>query len=481
MNNPLQRIPQKFWAFSALLVWVALCYLLLNKSPYGIDEGAARALLLVWSVSDDVVSPVVTLGFPDFRALFFAPVGYLWVGNIVAAKVFTLLVMSGAVWALYRWRQHSGQSESALLASGLLLLSPLLVRQIDTISVAPYLLFIFALGAWADQMYRDSPQAFGGMYFLQILLCLMSVTLHPIGMAYPLALLWGWYMTPPDTKHRKHFLVGIVFVVLFGLLLTLGWHNTEWFANPIRSMSSLLLGPSEDRGIGISGWMAGLSVLLIALWVIWKQAGVLWADMLGRTLMIGLVIGLVTGDEIWGVAVLATCLYWGLPLVLPTSTDTSGGFWAQRGIAMTLFFVLSTASMLADKAYYQAGLDGYISSRDSLIKTLAEDRDNFSNGGTAGQSLPDRHPVRVASQWPGLTMLACRCDALPLPPPGKDSGSLLAMLKGIDYLIFDPRDPNNKLLARNLATMDAGNVETVALQQGGVIVAIKSPHTGKSQ
>lgn len=481
MNNPMQRIPQKFWAFTALLAWGALCYLLLNKSPYGIDEGAARALLLVWSVTDDVVSPVVTLGFPDFRALFFAPVGYLWVGNIVAAKVFTLLVMSGAVWSLYRWRQHSGHSESALLASGLLLLSPLLVRQIDTISVAPYLLFIFALGAWADRMYHDSPQAFGGMYFLQILLCLMSVTLHPIGMAYPLALLWGWYKTPPDTKHRKHFLVGIVFVVIFALLLTLGWHNTEWFANPIRSLSGLLLGTSADKDIGIFRWMAGLAVLGIAFWVVWKQAGILWADMLGRTLMIGLVIGLVTGDEIWGIVVLATSLYWGLPLLIPTSAGTSGGFWAQRGIAMTLFFVLSTTFMLTDKAYYQAGLDGYISPRDSLIKTLAEDRGDFSGEGTAGQGLPDKRPVRVASQWPGLTMLACRCDALPLPPPGKDSGSLFAMLKGIDYLIFDPRDPRNKLLARNLATMDAGKVETVALQRGGVIVATRVPQTGKSQ
>jgi hypothetical protein len=47
-------------------------------------------------------------------------------------------------------------------------------------------------------------------------------------------------------------------------------------------------------------------------------------------------------------------------------------------------------------------------------------------------------------------------------------------LRGVNYLIFDPRDPANSSLSSNLATMDAGKVETVALQSGGVIVEIKS-------
>lgn len=474
MNNWLQRIPQKFWAIAALLLWGGLSFVLLNKSPYGIDEGAARALLLVWSVTDDVVSPIVTLGMPDFRALFFAPVGYLWVGNIVAAKIFTLLVMSCAVWSIHRWRQHSGNSETALLASGLLLLSPLLINQIDAISVAPYLLLVFALGAWADLSYRESPQAFGGMYFFQILLCLVSVTLHPVGLAYPLALLWGWYKNPSDEKHKNYFFGGIIFVVLLALLLTLGWNNIGWFSNPIRSLSSLLAGPSSARNIGTFGWISGIAILAILLWVIWKQAGSLWSDILGRTLLIALILGMLTGDETWSIIVLTICLYWGLPLLLPTNTNPSGGFWGQRGIVMALFFILSTTSMLADKANYQTVLDGYLSPRDNLIKTLAEDRASFV-GEEPVPSLPAKQPIRVASQWPGLTMLACRCDALPLPPPAKDSDALLAMLRGVNYLIFDPRDPKNISLARNLATMDAGKVETVALQQGGVIVAIKNP------
>ena len=219
-------------------------------------------------------------------------------------------------------------------------------------------------------------------------------------------------------------------------------------------------------------------MLVVLLLVIWKQAGNLWVDFLGRTLLIGLIIGMSTGDETWSIIVLAICLYWGFPLLLPTRIDSTSGFLGQRGIAMALLFILSTAFMLADKANYQMMLDGYISPRDNLIKTLAEDKGSFLEEET-GQNPPDKKPVRVASQWPGLTMLACRCDALPLPPPVNDSNGLLAMLHGIDFLIFDPRDPRNISLARNLATMEAGKVETVALQKGGVIVEVKSSHLCK--
>src|ERR1700690_3493598 len=154
MNNWFSRIPNKYWAYLALVFWGLLSFLLLNKTPYGIDEGAARALFLFWSVVDDVVSPIVTTGLPDFRTIFLVPAGFLWSGNVLAAKITTIFVTSFAAWFIYAWRQRSGDSESALLASGLLLISPLVIDQIDTISVAPYLLTIFALGAWSDKIYR---------------------------------------------------------------------------------------------------------------------------------------------------------------------------------------------------------------------------------------------------------------------------------------------------------------------------------------
>jgi hypothetical protein len=140
--------------------------------------------------------------------------------------------------------------------------------------------------------------------------------------------------------------------------------------------------------------------------------------------------------------------------------------------------------MLSSKLRYQTLQTSDLSPRDSLIKVLAEDSGLFLNEEPA-QDGATKKSIRVASQWPALTMLACRCDALPLPPDAKDSEALFDMLHGIDYLIFDPRDIQNGSLAHNLANMEAGKTETIVLQQGGVIVQVKNrlpvpaPDTGK--
>ena len=75
-------------------------------------------------------------------------------------------------------------------------------------------------------------------------------------------------------------------------------------------------------------------------------------------------------------------------------------------------------------------------------------------------------------------MLACRCGAVPLPPSAKDELKF-EMLRGINFLIFDHKDPRNRSLSRNLAMLNAGNAETLALQEGGVIVKIKAEEPAK--
>jgi hypothetical protein len=480
MNNWLSRVPQKYWGYLSLSLWGVLSFMLLNKTVYGIDEGAAQALLLAWSVADNVVSSIVTLGLPDFRAVILAPVGFLWTGNVLAAKIATIIVMSGAAWAFHAWRRRSGDSEGALLATGLLLISPLVLDQIDTVSVAPFLLVTFVLGVWSDQIYRDSPQAFGGMYFAQLFLCLVSTTLHPVGLAYPMALLWSWYRNPLDRKHQNYFIGGIVLTVLSALILTLGWGHVEWFTNPVKGLSSAVLGSTESGKIGTFRWFTGIGLLCILLPVIWKQAGNLWSDLLGRILLVALVIGILTGDDIFGMIALAICLYWGLPLVLLKRAGSQGGFWAQRGVALLLLVVIATAFMSIDKARYQKVMEGNLAPRDSLIKALVENIESPSND-EHKQLPPSAKPLRIASQWPARTMLACRCDTLPLPPSAKDEQTLFSMLKGINYLIFDPRDPKNGSLSHNLALMGAGKVETIILQQGGVIVEIKGSPIAQKQ
>jgi hypothetical protein len=421
---------------------------------------------------------VVTLGLPDFRAVFLVPIGFLWTGSVLAAKVATILLMSAAVWACHTWRRQQGESESALIASGLLLISPLVISQIDTISVAAYLLLTFGLGAWSDHGYRKSPLPFGGLYFLQLFLCLVSVTLHPIGLAYPMVLLWAWYKNPIDSKQRNYFLGGVGFVVVLALFLTQGWHHVGWFSNPIKSLSSLLIGAPDGGDSGVTQWIAGIGVLFVLALVIWENASALWKDFLGQVLLLGLVIGLFTGDDIFNIVALVICLYWGLPLLLFKPQNTQSGFWGQRGLAFVVTFILATTFMVFDKMSYLTVQSGELNPREALIKSLAEDSGNVLNI-DATQTTPPKKPVRVASQWPALTMLICKCDALPLPPAAKNNENFLAMLKGISYLIFDPRDPANSSLSRTLATMDAGKVETTALMQGGVVVEIKQSPSAK--
>ena len=473
MNSLLTRIPNKYWAYLALCLWGALCFLILNKTYYGMDEGAAHALLLVWSVSDNVVSPIVTLGFPDFRTIFFVPVGILWTGSVVAAKIMTMVVMAIAAWSIHTWRSRSGESEGALIGSGLLLISPLAVSQIDGITVSAYLLFSFGLGAWSDHIYRESRRAFGGMYFAQIFLCLVSVSLHPIGLAYPLALIWGWYKNPVDRAHRNYILIGISSATLVAFALTSGWNNIDWLGNPIRSLSSLVLGPAGGDAFGTFHWVCGVGMLFALLWVVWKQAHTLWVDFLGRTLLIALIIGALTADDIFGMLALVVCLYWGFPILLRKPTSSQGNFWGQRGVVLFLSILISTSFMMIDKATYQSLSMTTLSPRDSIIKALAEDSGLFSSD-EVEQIVSAKKKILVRSQWPSLTMLACRCDALALPPNAENSDALLAMLKGTDYLIFDPRDPTNSSLSHNLAAMDAGKVETIALQIRGVIIQVKN-------
>ena len=67
----LARIPIQIKILLLFLFWggLALLFHLLRFDPYGIDEPAARALLLNWTVADHVVNPIVVFGLPDLRPL----------------------------------------------------------------------------------------------------------------------------------------------------------------------------------------------------------------------------------------------------------------------------------------------------------------------------------------------------------------------------------------------------------------------------
>jgi len=80
-------------------------------------------------------------------------------------------------------------------------------------------------------------------------------------------------------------------------------------------------------------------------------------------------------------------------------------------------------------------------------------------------------------------MLALKHPVFPLPKAADNGQQLLASIKGIDYLMFDPSDPANQGLAHNIAQL-SGYTQTVALQEGGVIVKVlgesQPPEAAKS-
>lgn len=471
MDNLLKRIPQAYKTGAVFLVWGVFIALILQRTPYGIEEGAARALLLVWSAVDHVISPVITLGVPDFRALFFIPAGILWTGQIMPAKVFAVAFMAAAGWSMYTWRRDAGEAESALLATGVLLISPLILSQLDALGVAPYLLCLFAFGAWMDRNYRQQPQvAFGGWYFAQMVVCFVATALHPAGLGYAATLASKWYQEKSDVRRRKQFLAGIAVSVLCALLLTFGWRNAEWLANPFVSLSALLEMPAIADS---SQWFTSSIVALALIWVVARKFTALRLDFLGSSLLFGLIAGVFAADHAWAVLAFTIILYWGFSWLLSVTVPGLSGFIGQRGVAFIVLFALCVSFLSIDRSRYETSREGVVTAHDALIESFVQET-NATTNTNAGIATERAAAIKVASQWPGQTMLACRCDAYPLPPDVADEQTLLKMLHGIDYLMFDPQNKHNESLVRNLAMLGGEYTEVISVQTSGVIVQIKA-------
>jgi len=479
------NISPRHQAYAALALWGAIVLLLLRHGPYGIDESAARALLLSWSIADQVANSALTFGMPDLRILPFLPVGFLWSGSVFAAKVFTVLLLALSSWMLFGWKSRSGSPESALLATGLLMISPLALAQIDAISTGIYLLACFALGHWLDVQFRGNPRPFNGWFFAQIFLCAFSVSLHPAGLAYPLALAWSVRGGPLAPKYQRYFLGGVAFAVLFFLIpkylfsMRILWNDLVWFQNPVKSLGTVFSGSSLDEAEPVLQWLPGGLVLGLAVGIVLLKFRTLCQDLTGRTLLIGLFLGSAVGDQAWAMIVLAVVLYFGLPMLLrPADASAQGGFMKQRGWVLALVFIGSTLFMHADKAYYQAGRSGGLTAQDELIKTVATGAESERRAAEADDGVK-RPRFIVASQWPGRTMIACKCDTFPLPPVKHDDPQAqLASLHSVTYLALDPKETANIDLARNLSLL-GGVVETISLQAGGVLLHVKDDAAAK--
>ncbi len=465
MNSDTVNLMEKYWGFVVLALWLSamLLFGLISTEPYGIEENAARGLLLNWSVADNVINPVLILGVPDFRALLFMPIGAYWPGSILAAKVLTLLIAFAAVSMLYRWARDSEGKEAALIASALLLISPALLSQIDAMDIGPYLLLGFALGAWMDRAYRRKPRYFGGWYFGQMIWVAILISLSPMAIAYPLALAWHWQKNPDEHKKSRHVFIGLGISTVVAVLISGGWDNIAWFGNPVEALALALQGSVAWSRADIV-WAPGIIATVLLALVIAIEREFFLRDLLGRMLFLAIVFGLVMANEAWALLAITATLYRGVPLLIRWNQSWhKQSFLGQRGLVAVLTLMVATTFMWQDKAHALMHKIEAYTPEDELIMRLA----NIA----ADQS----RPFRVASQWPGRTMLATRRDVLPLPRYYDNLEQLEKNLKGLTHLAFDPYAEENKLLADGIASL-TGVTETLALMKGGVILAVRD-HT----
>lgn len=462
VTQTVSRLFERYWGFLVLLVWgAALISLdLLRTTPYGLDEGGARGLLLIWSIFDKIINPIVTLGIPDFRALLFIPLGAYWPGSLLAAKVFTLLLAFAAVTILFRWSSRTTDQEVALIASALLLISPQLLNEIDSVDTGVYLLLALTVGAWLNATYRKAQRAFGGWFFVQLVWTAITVTLHPAGLAYPVILAWSWYQDPLDPRLKRHLGIGLLIVSSVTLALRGGWPTIEFGINPLLSLAQ-----AHQAVIGVAdpNWLVGALFGLLLVIVIWVDRRFLARDFIGLMLVAGLILGLFAADSAWVILALTLLLYRGTALLISLNQKFTGGLLQQRGLVLVVGFVLATVFMMTDKARHEAIALGTLSPQDQLIHFLAQD------------ITEETKDFKAASQWPGRTMIAVRRDVFPLPTAEKDAPTLLQNIRGITHLIFDHMDIRNRDLSRNIAEA-TGVAETLFLEKGGVVVQIRQPN-----
>jgi hypothetical protein len=450
---------RNYWGILTLIVWGAsiIALQLLRISPYGIDETAAHALLINWTVSDRVVNPIVVLGAPDLRALLFLPLGVYWAGSFLALKVFMLLIFFGATTLLYRWSREQWGDETAMLASGLLLISPLALMQIYAVGAGPFLLLGFALGAWLDRSYRAGGKPLSGGYFLQLLLIVTVVSIHPAGLAYPIALAWEWWRNPVDRRQQKHLWFGITLATLFVIVFRFGWPALNWGINPLFTLGDLVMG-SVPGDLTPPHWAEGLLPASLFLCVLFYARKQILPSLFLRMLTFGIAIGLVAADHGWGLLVLAFILYVGTALLIRSNNALgANSFAGQRGFVMIALFAATTTFMLGDRAYRSSIVNESVDPHDEIIRTLVI------------QSEEVKDSFITSSQWPARTMLALKRPVFPLPPPAADPESLLQNLGKIDYIVFDPFDVRNAKLREQFAAL-SGPVETLVQQSRGAIL-----------
>lgn len=461
----MTNIFQRYAWVGVLALWLGgvLFFKLLHFDAYGIEEAAAQALLISWSAIEHIANPIVVLGAPDFRGLLFAPVGLYWPGSIVAVKVFTAIVAFGAILLTYRWSQRVSGTESALIASSLLLIAPATFYQINSLGAGPYLLLLFGLGYFLYNKHLESDRVVNGWYFLQLLNLAIATSIHPAALAYPAALAWLWKEKPDNKTGQRQIWIGVGLTVAFVLMMRYGWYGMNWLSNPLASIATTLFGP-QDENIESLGWgLFPTALLILILLFDWRN---LFGDFMGRTLLLAIILGLAAADSGWAYLAVILIIFRGVPLLIAANNRMGKqSLVGQRSIVFIGILIAATTFMINDRILRMNIEIGLLSSQDNIIRTLATELQDV------------KEPVNSSSQWPARTMLATKHPAFPLPPAGNDNEILLRNIRGVRYILLDPYDEANKALAANLAQL-SGATKTLVIEKRAVLMQVVQKDAG---
>ena len=425
---------------------------------YGIEEGAARCLLLDWSLGSHMLNPIAVLGFPDMRALLFAPLNFHWIGDLTAAKMLVMFLTLATGLMLYRWAEKELDDESALFATGLWLVAPLTISQIDSLGAGNFLILVCILCYWSAGFYRASVHAMPGNYFVLMLLIALASSMHPAGIGMAAGLVWHetWVHRPAKRKRIALF-IGLGVMLFFVLSTRTGWPSLELFVNPMPALATVLEGDLSD----VPSFGLGLLVLGLLLLALFAGMRRMRGDLFSSMLWGGVLVGAVCADTAWAELVLTYVLFEGLHgLILANNRFGGNGLMQRRGIVAVCVLVLTLGFMLGDKQRLLFNQTQGMHRVDSLIADLSK-----LTAGMKGQ-------IMVASQWPGRTMLATRHGALPLPPIRMDDPqAFLHQMHGVVFLVYDHHDPMMKAMNRQVAEL-SNRIKTESILPGGIILRL---------
>ncbi|MDQ6981527.1 MAG: hypothetical protein Q9M08_00775 [Mariprofundus sp.] len=444
-----------------ILAWVFIA--LFRYDNYGIEESAALDLLLNWSIVHQIASPVAFFGVPDLRAILFVPLDMHWVGSLIAVKVYTMFFLFGTALLLYNWAEECHGSESSMIATALLLIAPITLMQTDAIGSGIFLLWAFAVAAIFDDLMHASERTAPSWLFLQMLMCAFAVSLHPMGLALPLVVIWRWVREPVERKKAHRMIAAIVAATAIMLLLRWGWYGMDAAtANPLNILADALLGSpilhaANSWGMGLIIADLGIAAMIATLFM--KKLNI---DSTSLMLIVASAIGALHADHVWVLIYWATTLYLGVPLLIKLNERIGWrGIAGQRGGVLVVVMILVVLSTMVAKNTYATRQMELKSDTDKIISVLQREAEN----------APIDQFI-AASQWPARTLLVTRRDVLPLPPTSADIRDFEAKIKGITHIAFNPQQKAMHDLARNMAAL-SHKYETIALMPGGVVVKLK--------